>query len=187
MRHKNMLHEAVEQPGLVEETSRWPSCLDVRFRAQGRPAQGRQSRQENQRARRPPERRHGFCFRSPGSTRGSSTYCDGAFCAPSFMRYQMTPSGVIVLFVQFLAVIARRAPSSKDLPCCNISSKHAFIKPLINKTFLDGTNRQKSSSARESHPHALTDPDVNLSIHPAPIVQPWTPWPSVRIGGAVET
>jgi hypothetical protein len=43
--------------------------------------------------------------------------------------------GVIVLFVQFLSVIARRAPSSKDFLCCNISSKHAFTKPLINKRF----------------------------------------------------
>ena len=31
-----------------------------------------------------------------------------------------------------------------------------------------------SSSARESHPHALTEPDVNLSAHPAPIAQPLT-------------
>jgi hypothetical protein len=29
-----------------------------------------------------------------------------------------------------------------------------------------------SSSAGESHPHALTEPDVNLSIHPALIIQP---------------
>jgi len=29
-----------------------------------------------------------------------------------------------------------------------------------------------SSSAGEFHPHALTEPDVNLSIHPALIVQP---------------
>src|SRR5262247_3499312 len=29
-----------------------------------------------------------------------------------------------------------------------------------------------SSSAGESHPHALTDPDMNLAAHPAPIVQP---------------
>jgi hypothetical protein len=28
------------------------------------------------------------------------------------------------------------------------------------------------SSAGEFHPHALTEPDVNLSIHPALIVQP---------------
>ena len=30
----------------------------------------------------------------------------------------------------------------------------------------------KSSRPGESHPQPLTDPDVNLSIHPAPIVQP---------------
>ena len=30
----------------------------------------------------------------------------------------------------------------------------------------------KSSSVGESHPHALTDTDVNLSAHPAPIDQP---------------
>src|SRR5215471_12983827 len=31
---------------------------------------------------------------------------------------------------------------------------------------------EKSSSAGESHPRALSDPDVNLAAHPAPIVQP---------------
>ena len=30
----------------------------------------------------------------------------------------------------------------------------------------------QSSSAGESHPHALTEPDVNLSVHPALIAQP---------------
>ncbi len=33
---------------------------------------------------------------------------------------------------------------------------------------------QQSSGAGEFHPHALTEPDVNLSAHPAPIVQPPT-------------
>ncbi len=32
--------------------------------------------------------------------------------------------------------------------------------------------QEQSSRAGESHPHALTDPDVNLSIHPALIAQP---------------
>ena len=31
---------------------------------------------------------------------------------------------------------------------------------------------QESSSLGELHPQALRKPDVNLSIHPAPIVQP---------------
>jgi hypothetical protein len=30
----------------------------------------------------------------------------------------------------------------------------------------------KVSSPRESHPQALAEPDVNLSAHPAPIIQP---------------
>ena len=30
----------------------------------------------------------------------------------------------------------------------------------------------ESSSVGESHPHALPEPDVNLSTHPAPIDQP---------------
>jgi hypothetical protein len=45
------------------------------------------------------------------------------------------PFGVFVLFVQFLAVIACRAPASKDFLCCNISSKHEFTKSMINKHF----------------------------------------------------
>jgi len=31
---------------------------------------------------------------------------------------------------------------------------------------------KQSSSPGESHPQALTDPDMSLSTHPAPIVQP---------------
>ena len=38
----------------------------------------------------------------------------------------------------------------------------------------------QSSSARESHPRALSDPDVNLSAHPAPIVQPQAVPPSAN-------
>jgi len=33
----------------------------------------------------------------------------------------------------------------------------------------------KSSSPREPPPQALTEPDVNVSAHPAPIVQPFHP------------
>src|SRR5215510_2155966 len=36
----------------------------------------------------------------------------------------------------------------------------------------------KSSSAGESHPRALSEPDVNLAAHPAPIVQPQAVPPS---------
>src|SRR5712692_5663168 len=36
-----------------------------------------------------------------------------------------------------------------------------------------GGTEPKSSSGGESHPSALTEPDVRLSPHPAPIIQPW--------------
>jgi len=35
----------------------------------------------------------------------------------------------------------------------------------------------KVSSAGESHPHALSEPDGNLSAHPAPIIQPMEVFP----------
>src|SRR3972149_2632293 len=38
----------------------------------------------------------------------------------------------------------------------------------------------KVSSPGEFHPQALAEPDVNLSIHPAPIVQPSLPSPRFR-------
>ncbi len=36
---------------------------------------------------------------------------------------------------------------------------------------------EESSSAGEFHPHALTDPDVTVSRHPARIVQPTVCFP----------
>jgi hypothetical protein len=45
---------------------------------------------------------------------------------------------------------------------------------------------RKLSSAGEFHSHALPEPDVNLSIHPAPIAQPLTSSaPNGRTGWAV--
>jgi hypothetical protein len=35
----------------------------------------------------------------------------------------------------------------------------------------------RSSNAGELHPHVLTEPDVNLSIHPALIDPPWVSTP----------
>jgi hypothetical protein len=40
----------------------------------------------------------------------------------------------------------------------------------IETLFLDGSD--ESSSGGESHPSALTEPDVRLSPHPAPTIQP---------------
>jgi hypothetical protein len=41
-----------------------------------------------------------------------------------------------------------------------------------DKVVLSSTGIDESSSAGEFHPHALTVPDVNLSVHPAPIDRP---------------
>jgi hypothetical protein len=42
------------------------------------------------------------------------------------------------------------------------------------------------SSPRESHPQALAEPDVNLSIHPAPIAHRVAPESSERTGPVAE-
>ena len=49
-------------------------------------------------------------------------------------------------------------------------------------------NSKESSGARGSHPHALTDPDVTVSHHPAPIVQPtvYSLSPSVQTTTAAD-
>ena len=59
-----------------------------------------------------------------------------------------------------------------------VQSKTRLGRPPLNhsqgKKSLSfcATQKDKSSSAGEFHPHALTEPDVNLSAHPALIVQP---------------
>jgi len=48
---------------------------------------------------------------------------------------------------------------------------------------------EPESSPGESHPQALSEPDVNLSAHPAPIIQPQAQPPSAngqRAGGRVS-
>ena len=44
---------------------------------------------------------------------------------------------------------------------------------------------QTVSSPGESHPQALSEPDVNLSAHPAPIIQPTAESPSASAQIAV--
>ncbi len=46
----------------------------------------------------------------------------------------------------------------------------------------DDTAYAEVSSPGESHPQALSEPDVNLSAHPAPIIQPQdeSPFANVR-------
>jgi len=49
-------------------------------------------------------------------------------------------------------------------------------------------NSKESSGAKESHPYALTVPDVTVSHHPAPIVQPtvYSLSPSVQTTTAAD-
>ena len=54
---------------------------------------------------------------------------------------------------------------------------------------LTAAQDHKVSSPGESHPQALSEPDVNLSAHPAPIIQPQAKSPSAsgqRAGGRVS-
>ncbi len=44
--------------------------------------------------------------------------------------------------------------------------------PLASLRIITGFMNEESSSVGELHPHALPNPDVNLSAHPAPIDQP---------------
>ena len=50
-----------------------------------------------------------------------------------------------------------------------------FQVEVLHRRITNETN--ESSSAGEFHPHALPEPDVNLSIHPALIVQPLAAFP----------
>ena len=63
---------------------------------------------------------------------------------------------------------------------CGLSVSH--VSRLIAK----GEEGKWLSGAGESHPRALPEPYVNLSIHTAPIVQPFAGRASVQIGPAFE-
>ena len=52
----------------------------------------------------------------------------------------------------------------------------AFHDPFSRSTVLH--QNDEVSSPGESHPQALSEPDVNLSAHPAPIIQPQAQSPS---------
>jgi len=41
-----------------------------------------------------------------------------------------------------------------------------------NSEYFPNHDSKEVSGARDFHPRALPEPDMNLSIHPAPIVQP---------------
>ena len=72
---------------------------------------------------------------------------------------QMSLSGRTWLLPMYIS--KPRSPWKASLPPTN-----SYI------SMSEGT--QKLSGAREFHPRALREPDMNLSTHPAPIVQPQT-------------
>ena len=71
--------------------------------------------------------------------------------------------------------------ASTSTPACSAfsvvnSAAIASAQPRPGRNPYDrGSNRASPGSPGESHPRAPTDPDVNLSIHPAPAVQLFRP------------
>ena len=77
---------------------------------------------------------------------------------------------IIALSIRILAV--------HDLGLLRMEFQLAFRKPLLElgqqftSLFFAAAVNDWSSRPGESHPQALTDPDMNVSAHPALIVQP---------------
>lgn len=75
-----------------------------------------------------------------------------------------------------------------DFAAAERQSLHAFFEGRYNDALLRQLVIQLTipvrvnNGQRESHPRALPEPDVNLSIHPAPIAQPVTQRANARIG-----
>jgi hypothetical protein len=70
-----------------------------------------------------------------------------------------------------------RAPKRQQASLVRMQSPSEALHPFVEYRYhtprivLTLTATDKSSSAGELHPHALTEPDVNLAAHPALIVQ----------------
>jgi rod shape-determining protein MreB len=62
----------------------------------------------------------------------------------------------------------------KEGVIANFDLTKKMLRHFISKAQGDRRvlNSKVSSSAGESHPHALTEPDVKLAPHPAPTIQP---------------
>ena len=54
----------------------------------------------------------------------------------------------------------------------NVENKAVLIDRAPKPVSFAGDGNDESSSPGELHPQALTDPDVSVSTHPAPTVQP---------------
>ena len=103
------------------------------------------------------------CFRLP-----FSSFCPVRHCKPS----KFDETGLLVVHLQ--------TKLGKPVPQL-LQEKLRFI-PVLEP-------HDPVSSPGESHPQALSEPDVNLSAHPAPIIQPQAKSPSAsgqRAGGRVS-
>lgn len=55
----------------------------------------------------------------------------------------------------------------------NIKNEAVLVDGAPKPVLLTGNGDDEASGAGEFHPHALSEPDVILSHHPAPIVRPY--------------
>src|SRR5919197_2865916 len=93
---------------------------------------------------------------------------------PVILTYMLPEKVKSLLDVRYPGFLFREFQSSW-LQICDHEGFDFVFQDLFRVSCYD-----ESSSAGESHPHALTDPDVNLSAHPAPIVQPQAVPPSAN-------
>src|SRR5947209_16892602 len=70
------------------------------------------------------------------------------------------------------------------LTCHRTPGQISFsLGPLLSSSEAPEPAKRSSKGVEwrgASQPRALPEPDVNLSIHPAPIIRPWVPGPNVR-------
>ena len=86
----------------------------------------------------------------------------------------MTRGGVTAAFRSFVMsrCAARAVSSTLDQ---DVENEAILIDGAPKPVGLASNRDDEASGAGESHPRALSEPDVTLSRHPAPIVRP-RPW-----------
>jgi hypothetical protein len=101
---------------------------------------------------------------------------------PLVLTYILSEKVTSVLNVRYSGLLFRKFQSS-----FLEKIRDEWFDFLFQHLFRDARD-DESSSAGESHPRALSDPDVNLSAHPAPIAQPQAVPPSANAqrGAAAE-
>jgi hypothetical protein len=125
---------------------------------------------------------------------------DSAACLRFFMDFGRPPQA---LFINYGQKSGDKEHSAARLVCdyfgVPLQVFNAPFPEIPGPGFVTGRNlflasaalilKKQVSSPGESHPQALSEPDVNLSTHPAPIIQPQAQPPSAsgqRAGGRVS-